>query len=45
MVEADPATGKIIRTTHIERPVTIDPVVAGGVLYLLSDDGTLMAFQ
>jgi len=45
MVEADPADGKIIRTTHLDKPVTIDPVVAGGVLYLLADDGTLMAFQ
>ncbi|HTK85783.1 MAG TPA: PQQ-binding-like beta-propeller repeat protein [Patescibacteria group bacterium] len=45
LVEVDPVNGKVIRTTSLGKSVTIDPVVAGGVLYLLADDGTLMAFQ
>ncbi len=45
LVEVSADAGKMIRTTHLDKPVSIDPIVAGGTLYLLSDDGTLMAFQ
>ena len=44
-MQLDPASGAILRTTRLEKPVTIDPIVAGNTLYLLADDGTLMAFQ
>ncbi len=45
MVEVSPVDGTIIRHTPIGKSVSIDPVVAGGTLYLLADDGTLMAFR
>ena len=45
IVEAAPEDGKIIRTWDIGAPVTISPVVAAGVMYMLDDKGNLMAFQ
>lgn len=45
IVEASPEDGKIIRTWDIGAPVTISPVVAAGVMYMLDDKGNLMAFQ
>jgi outer membrane protein assembly factor BamB len=45
VMEADPDTGKIIRSWEAQGPITISPIVAGGTLYLLSDNGTLAAYQ
>lgn len=45
IMEADPDTGKIIRSWKAQGPITISPIVAGGTLYLLSDNGTLAAYQ
>lgn len=45
IVEADPDTGKILRVSRADGPVTVSPIVAGGVLYLLSDKGTLSAYK
>lgn len=43
--EISPADGKLIRQWRTERPVRIPPVVAGGTLYLLAEDGSLMAYK
>ncbi|HEY8191412.1 MAG TPA: PQQ-binding-like beta-propeller repeat protein [Alphaproteobacteria bacterium] len=45
IIEAAPEDGKIIRTWDISAPVTISPVVAAGVMYMLDDKGNLTAFQ
>lgn len=45
IMEFDPATGKTIRSWEAEGPVTIPPIVAGGMLYILSDKGTLSAYK
>ena len=45
ILEADPDTGKITNEWDAEGPVTISPIVAGGTLYLLSDDGALSAYK
>lgn len=45
VLEADPDTGKIMRQWKAEGPITIAPIVAGGTLYLLSDNGTLSAYK
>lgn len=45
LVEVKPDTGEITGQTKLERPVTMAPVVAGDTLYLLGDDGTLMAYK
>lgn len=44
-VEIDPETGKQIRAADIGETVRIPPVIASGTLYLLSEDGTLSAYQ
>lgn len=43
--EVSPADGKLIRQWRTDRPVRIPPVVAGGTLYLLAEDGSLMAYR
>lgn len=45
VVEVDPETGKIRGEWDAGDTVSISPVVAGGALYLLSDDGTLSAYR
>lgn len=45
VLEINPDTGKILRQWNTDGPVTISPIVAGGTLYLLSDNGTLSAYQ
>lgn len=45
IVEAEPETGRIIRQWDTEDPISIAPIIAGGVLYILSDDGTLSAYR
>ncbi|HEY8190681.1 MAG TPA: PQQ-binding-like beta-propeller repeat protein [Micavibrio sp.] len=44
-MEIDPDTGKPLRNWETDGPVTISPVVAGGILYVLSDNGTLSAYK
>lgn len=41
----DPISGDIIGDTGVNIDTTIPPIVAGGVLYLLSTNGTLTAWQ
>lgn len=43
--EISPADGKLIRQWKTDRPVRIPPVVAGGTLYVLAEDGSLMAYR
>ncbi len=45
VVEIDPAGGKALREWRVDSKVRIPPLVAGGTLYLLGEDGTLMAFR
>ena len=45
LVEYESATGKPLRATHLQKSVTIDPLVADGILYVLTDDGTLIAYH
>ena len=44
-LEADPVTGKTIRSWDSGSTVTIQPVIADGTLFLLSDDGRLTAYR
>jgi outer membrane protein assembly factor BamB len=45
LIELSPNDGKVIRTTKLGRAVSLPLSVAGGTLYILADDGTLMAFR
>ena len=45
MVTVAPTTGEIIGTTRLKSSAYLPPVVANGVLYILTDDGTLTAYR
>ncbi len=45
MVYADPATGAVQTTKDLKRPMSLSPVVANNILYILADDGRLTAFR
>jgi outer membrane protein assembly factor BamB len=45
ILEFSPETGDMINEWSVKRSISVPPVVAGGVLYLLADDGTLMAYR
>jgi outer membrane protein assembly factor BamB len=40
-----PYTGKILGTQDLDAVVSVAPVVAGGTAYLITDDGSLLAFR
>lgn len=44
-LEIDAHSGEILRTTRTKKNVQIPPIVANDTLYLLSEDGTLMAYK
>jgi outer membrane protein assembly factor BamB len=44
-VVVNPATGAVEKTLRLGAPVYIPPVVAGGKVYLLTDEGKLVALQ
>lgn len=45
MVYVNPADGAVQSTVRIGKRMTLGPVVANNILYILSDDGRLMAFK
>lgn len=45
MVEINPNTGDIIKTIKTKKNVQIPPLIAQNMLYILAEDGTLMAYQ
>lgn len=45
LLEISPADGSLIRKLDLGFHVAVPPVVAGDVLYLVSEDGTLSAWQ
>lgn len=45
VAEIAPDTGKLLTQWTVGKTLTIPPIVAGGTLYLLADDGTLLAYR
>ncbi|WP_431272630.1 hypothetical protein [Dankookia sp. P2] len=45
MVEVDPLTGEKAGETKLPASTTLAPALAGGVLYLLTDDGDVVAMR
>ena len=45
MVYADPATGAIQSTVDMDNSMSLSPIVADNMLYVLADDGKLTAFR
>ncbi len=45
MVEMDPQNGHTIKTTKLPGNVLVPPVVAGGTLLILTDDGDIVAYR
>jgi outer membrane protein assembly factor BamB len=45
MVYVDPATGTVQSTVDMKRSMSLSPIVANNMLYVLADDGRLTAFR
>ncbi|MGQ5701978.1 outer membrane protein assembly factor BamB family protein [Sandaracinobacteroides sp. A072] len=45
LVAVSPASGAVLRTIRLDSPAYLSPVVANGMLYILTDDGNLAAFR
>jgi len=45
LISVDPATGQIVADTPLPGGSSVSPVVAGGTVYVLTDDATLVAFR
>jgi len=45
LVAVDPYEGKRLTTIRLKAPAYLPPVVAGGMMYMLTDDGTLTAYR
>jgi outer membrane protein assembly factor BamB len=45
LVRVDPTNGEISSFVDIEEPVSMPPIIADGVLYVLSDEGSLIALK
>jgi len=45
MLDLSPTTGQILATTTLPGPAALTPIVAGGTLYIVTNDGTLTAFR
>ena len=45
ILEFSPETGEKTGEWSVKKTISVPPVVAGGTLYLLADDGTLMAYR
>jgi outer membrane protein assembly factor BamB len=45
LTEVDPTTGSIQSTRNVKGGMSLAPVAAGGMLYILTDDGRLVAYR
>lgn len=45
LVAVDPYEGKQLTSIKLKAPAFLPPVVAGGMMYMLTDDGTLTAYR
>jgi outer membrane protein assembly factor BamB len=45
LISVDPKTGQIVAEADIGDPVSTPPVVAGGTIYVLTDDAELVAYR
>ena len=45
LVQIDPADGKVVSEQDMGAPITVPPVVANNVMYLLAEDGKLIAMR
>ena len=45
LAEVSPADGSVVTTQDLKTPLSQPPIVAGGVLYLLDDDGRITAWR
>jgi len=45
LISLDPQTGSEIARLSLKSPVFIEPIAAGGKVFILSDDGTLIAIR
>lgn len=45
IAEVDPEKGTLIRQTNTGEDIRISPIVAGGTLYFVTEDGDLMAYR
>lgn len=45
LLSLDPTNGKTLSTTYLDAPVSLAPFVAQETLYVLTDNGDLMAFR
>ena len=45
MVYVDPASGDVQASIDMDRSMSLSPVVANNMLYVLADDGKLTAFR
>lgn len=45
LVSVSPADGQVLSTTELPAAAFLAPVVANGTLYVLTDDGTLIAYR
>lgn len=45
LVEVSPATGEVIQRTDLDEAVLVQPVVANNTLFVLTEDGDLVAYR
>lgn len=45
VIEADPTNGDILKEWKTQNKISIPPIIAGETLYILSQDGTLLAYK
>ena len=45
VLESDPHTGKRLKEWETDESIAVSPIIADETLYLLSHNGTLMAFK
>jgi len=45
ILEIDPITGQETNRWDVKKDISLPPIIAGGTLYILTDDGTLSAYR